>query len=187
MPFGGLLTVGLIGAGAGIGGALISSHATGKAVDAQTQAAEKQIALQREIFNKQQENESPWRNVGASAIGSLGGLLGLGGGGGGGGGSLGQLSEPTQYDAPVSAAQANFDRYSPTGGYIGKDVPMSEKMTNPYVTVDSSGYTAQQHGASPDQAIPKFQVKTPSGQVVIVPADKLAEAQQNGGTVVGRV
>lgn len=186
MPFGGLLTVGLIGAGAGLGGALIQSHSTSKAVDAQTDAANKQLALQREVFNKQQENEAPWRNVGASAIGSLGGLLGLGGGGGGGG-SLGQLTEPMQYDAPISPGQANFDRYSTQGGYIGKDVPMSEHMTNPYVQVDSSGYTAQQHGASPSQAIPMLLVRDPTGQVRQVPADKVAEAEQNGGTVVGRI
>ena len=187
MPFGGLLTVGIIGAGAGLIGAGIQAHQTGKAVDAQTDAANKQLALQREIFNQQQANEAPWRSVGANAITSLGGLLGLGGGGGAAGGStLGQIGSGTEMDAPISPGQANFDRYSPSGGYIGKDVPMSEHMTNPYVQTDAGGYTAQQHGASPDQAIPMLLVKDPTGQVRRVPADRVAEAQRNGGTVVGR-
>jgi hypothetical protein len=178
--------VGGIIAGAGaVSAAAIQSHAAGKAADQQVAAGDKALALQKDIYNQQQANEAPWRNTGASAITTLGGLLGLQQGGG----SSGQLPTNTlgsTFDAPYTPAQANFDRYSPTGGYIGKDVPMSEKMTNPYVAQDASGYTAQQHGASPSQAIPMMRVQAPNGSIYQVPADKVAEAQQNGGTVLGR-
>jgi len=179
--------VGGIIAGAGsIGAAAIQSHAAGKAADQQVAAGDKALALQKDIYNQQQANEAPFRNTGASAITTLGGLLGLPSGGGG---STGQL--PTNTLGSVAGpgytpAQANFDRYSPTGGYIGKDTPMAEQMTNPYVNIDASGYTAQQHGASPS-AIPMLKVRAPNGNVYTVPADKAAEAQQNGGTVLGTV
>ena len=182
MPFGGLLTVALIGAGTSIAGGIVQSKAASKATKAQTDAGDKSLALQREIYNQQQANEAPWRNTGAAAITSLGGLLGLPAGAPGGGtGQLPAQGGGPQYDAPYTAAQANFDHYSPTGGYIGKDTPVSEQMSNPNVNVDASGYTAQQHGATP----PYVTVKAPNGTSYQVPWDKKQEAVDNGGVVVG--
>jgi len=188
MPFGGLLTVGLISAGAGLAGAAIQSHQQGKAVDAQKEAGDKALALQKDIYNQQQANEAPWRNTGASAITTLGGLLGLPSGGGGSTGQLPTNTLGSTFDPAITPGQANFANYSPTGGYIGKNVPMSEQMSNPAVRQDASGYTAQQHGASPSAAMsPMLRVRAPNGNVYTVPADKAAEAQQNGGTVLGTV
>jgi len=182
--------VGGIIAGAGsLGAAAIGAHAAGKAANQQVAAGDKALALQKDIYNQQQVNEAPFRNTGAAAITTLGGLLGLPQGGGGG--STGQLPTNTlgsTFDPAVTPGQANFDRYSLHGGYIGKDVPMSEKMSNPAISQDVSGYTAQQHGASPSAAMPPMlRVRAPNGNVYTVPADKAAEAQQNGGTVLGTV
>ena len=47
MPFGGLLTVGLISAGAGLASSAIQSHQASKAVTAQTDATDKAIALRQ--------------------------------------------------------------------------------------------------------------------------------------------
>jgi len=175
-PFVGTTAAILIGAGisaaAGLGSAAIQSKQVGKAVNAQTAATDKAI-----------EQLKPFQQTGTQAFTTLGSLMGLGGGGGGAAApALGTKS----FDQPYTPAQANFDRYSPTGGYIGKDIPMSEKMTNPYVAQDASGYTAQQHGASPS-AIPMLKVRAPNGNIYQVPAEKAAEVQQNGGTVLGTV
>lgn len=177
--------VGGIIAGAGsVAAAGITSHAAGKAADQQVAAGDKALALQKDIYNQQQINEAPWRNTGASAITTLGGLLGLPSSSGGGG--TGQLPTSTlgsTFDPSYTKAQENFSRYSPQGGYIGKDVPMTEQMSNRYVNVDASGYTAQQHGADPF-AIPTVKVKGPNGTVYLVPRDQLQTALANGGVEV---
>ena len=173
----------LIGAGisaaAGLGSAAIQSHQVGKAVDAQKQATDQAIA-----------NLEPFQQVGTKAFTTLGELMGLGLGGG----ASAAPGQPT--DAAISPGQANFAGYSPSGGYVGKNVPMGERMSNPNVNVDPAGYTAQQHGASlPTSSsygnasfatgAPMMRVKAPNGQIYQVPAEKVAEAQQNGGTVLG--
>ena len=181
--------VGGIIAGAGaIGSAAIQSHAAGKAADQQVAAGDKALALQKDIYNQQQANEAPWRDTGAAAITSLGGLLGLPQGpAGGGGGQLPSSTLGSTFDPPVTTAQANFDRYSPTGGYIGKDVPMSEQMSNPNVNVDASGYTAQQHGASSSSYAPMVTLRSPDGKdTMTVPAVQAGHYQQLGATIVGR-
>jgi len=176
-PFVGTTAAILIGAGisaaAGLGSAAIQSKQVGKAVNAQTAATDKAI-----------EQLKPFQQTGTEAFTTLGSLMGLGGGGGGAAPALGTKT----FDPQITPGQANFSRYSPTGGYIGKDVPMAEQMTNHNVALDASGYTAQQHGASPGAAMsPMLKVRAPNGNIYQVPADKAAEAQQNGGTVLGTV
>lgn len=182
-PFVGTTAAILIGAGIAAGtqvaGAAIQSKQVGKAVNAQKEAAA-----------QAQAQLKPFQQVGTQAFTTLGGLMGLGGGGGGA--APGGL----QYDPAISPGQANFAGYSTQGGYLGKDVPMSERMSNPLANVDAAGYTAQQHGASPTSSsygagAPQggggmVQVRAPNGSVYQVPVEKVGEAQQNGGTVVGR-
>lgn len=175
-----------ISAAAGLGSAAMQSHQVSKAVGAQKEATNQAI-----------ENLKPFQQTGTQAFTTLGQLMGLGGGGGG----QAPAAMSTGMDAPISPGQANFAGYSPSGGYIGKNVPMGERMSNPNVNVDAAGYTAQQHGASMPTASSyggnqtfgsqtgggMMQVKAPNGQIYQVPAEKVAEAQQNGGTVLGRV
>lgn len=80
MPFGGLLTVGLIGAGAGLGGAAIAAHASGKAADQQSEASDKALALQQQMYQQNRADTAPWRQTGGKAVQTLGALMGLGGG-----------------------------------------------------------------------------------------------------------
>lgn len=190
MPF---IALGVGGIITGLVGAKMQSNAANKATDAQTAAGEKALALQSQIYNTTRGDLGPYREAGVTALNDQHGLMALlglpvGAGMAPAGGPVGQgLGTGQAMDPGYNAAQANFDRFSPTGGYIGKDMPMSEKMTNPNVTIDSSGYTARQHGADPNQAIPKYKVRTPDGTVVQVPADKLADAVQHGGTSLGQV
>lgn len=69
-------------AAAVVGGAVIggvaTSHAAGKAADAQTQAASQADATQRYMFDKSAEYTAPWRRVGNEALTELESRLGLG-------------------------------------------------------------------------------------------------------------
>lgn len=178
---------GSIAAAGGLGAAAIQSHQVGKAVNAQKEATNQAI-----------EQLKPFQQVGTKAFTTLGELMGLGPGGGAG---AAPAAMGTGMDAPISPGQANFAGYSPTGGYIGKNVPMGERMSNPNVNVDAAGYTAQQHGASMPTASSyggnqtfgsqtgggMLRGQTPTGQMVQVPAEKQSEFTQNGGTILGRL
>lgn len=68
----------IIGA-AGIGGALISSHASHQASQAATQAADTNNALQRDIYNRNTTNLNPYLERGNAAGVAQNALLGLSG------------------------------------------------------------------------------------------------------------
>lgn len=75
MPFGGLLTVGLIGGvGSLVSGALGANAATNAAGE-QTQAEENALDFQQQIWNQEQQNVSPYLSLGSTSIGSLMSLL----------------------------------------------------------------------------------------------------------------
>lgn len=64
-----------VGAGsavAGIGGSIIQSNAASSAADQQAQASREANALQERMFNQQREDQKPWREAGAAALGGLG-------------------------------------------------------------------------------------------------------------------
>lgn len=75
MPFGGLLTVGIIGATGAFGGAAVGAHAAGKAAKTQADAAMAATQLQREMFDQQQKNLQPWLDTGQGALMQLKDLL----------------------------------------------------------------------------------------------------------------
>ena len=77
MPFGGLLTVGIISAGAQIYGAHKASSAANKAADQQVAATDKGLALQQQIYNEQKAGMQPYAQFGQQALGSLGSLMGF--------------------------------------------------------------------------------------------------------------
>jgi hypothetical protein len=88
MPFGGLLTVGLISAGTAVAGGIMGSRAAGKAAqtqsDAATTAAQAQLAASREanaltgnMYEQNRADLAPWRNAGAGALRQLNYLLGI--------------------------------------------------------------------------------------------------------------
>ena len=64
-----LLGMGLAG---GLGSAAIQAHQTGKAVDAQTNAANQALALQQQVYNDQKQNAAPYQQLGTSTLGRLG-------------------------------------------------------------------------------------------------------------------
>ena len=71
MPFGGLLTVGLISAGAGIFGAAESSSASKTAASEQAQSDQNALDFQKQVFAQQQANQQPFLSAGQTSIGNL--------------------------------------------------------------------------------------------------------------------
>lgn len=90
-----LLIGGLAAGGASIASAKIGSNAAKGAAGVQKDAADQSVALQRDIFNRQQSNLEPWRKAGESALEQLNALLAPGG-------KLreeyGQFKEPAAFD-----------------------------------------------------------------------------------------
>lgn len=70
--------IGGIAAGAGVvGGALISSGAAGDASAAQAASSQAALAENAREFDKQQQNQTPYRNAGSAALGQMSDLLGV--------------------------------------------------------------------------------------------------------------
>ena len=73
------ITAALISGGAALLGGALASNAQGKAAEAQQSSAAKQLALQKEMFNKQIELQAPFRQAGLIGQNRLLDLLGLSG------------------------------------------------------------------------------------------------------------
>ena len=64
-------------AGVNVGGALLSNSATNNAIDTQTAAGEKALALQEKMYNQSREDLAPYRASGNAANAKLSQLMGL--------------------------------------------------------------------------------------------------------------
>ena len=176
MPFGGLLTVGLIAAGSSIASAEINSHQQSKAVKAQENATNQAIG-----------NLKPFQETGTQAYQTLGGLMGLGGGGGQASPMTrlpgGPMANDTQKGALTDPNVQPNAAYGGAGQWVG-NLTQSQRAQNPSATTSYS--TPVQHGSSV-QGMPSLRVQGPNGQIYVVPADQASTAQQNGGKVLGPV
>ncbi len=78
MPFGGLLTVGLIGSGSGLFGSIFGADkqadAAKQAAQLQAQSAANSLDFQKQQFATQQQNLAPWLQAGKGALSTLSGL-----------------------------------------------------------------------------------------------------------------
>lgn len=90
MPFGGLLTLGIIGAGTSLASGFLGSRSANQAAQAQEQStryaadlsrlsSKEALELQRWIFEQQQQNQQPWLEAGQGALLQLRDLLAPGG------------------------------------------------------------------------------------------------------------
>ena len=71
MPFGGLLTMGLIGAGSAIFGAVEGSGAAKTASGQEVAQQNQALDFQKQVFDTQQANQSPYLAAGSSSLGQL--------------------------------------------------------------------------------------------------------------------
>jgi hypothetical protein len=104
MPFGGLLTVGAIGAGTSLLGGLFGSSAASNAAKEQEQAEQKGINFLGQEQQQGMANYSPYLSAGSTASGTLSSLLGTPGSG---------LLTPwsQQFTAPTAAQAAQTPGY----------------------------------------------------------------------------
>jgi hypothetical protein len=71
MPFGGLLTAGILGFGASITGSEISANAAHSAAAQQQQATRNALDFQKQVYNTQLSNAKPYLNAGTDALSTL--------------------------------------------------------------------------------------------------------------------
>ncbi len=199
MPFGGLLTVGLISAGTSIYAAHKQASSAKDAAAQQTASGDKALALQSGIYNQTRNDLAPYRGAGTAALGSEMSLLGLNPammGTLGGGPSAVGLDGSTA-NTPWGGMVANDgqrgsitdpsiqpDASQGSTGFIGNQ-SQSQRAQNPLTT--SSYSTPGQHGSSTNVPMLKFQHS--DGTIYQVPADQVADAQQQDpqGKVLGPV
>jgi hypothetical protein len=110
MPFGGLLTLGLISAGGAITGAAINAHASGDAADKQAASSQAGIDYLKQEKEKEREAFAPYAEMGGGALSKLGFGLGIG--------------SPTDYDANGMPA-------TPPGGSPGSLTPVGDPKVSP--------------------------------------------------------
>lgn len=106
MPFGGLLTAGLIGGGASLFGGIFGASQASKA--AQQQVAEQQQALQFQegVYSDTQANQAPFVQAGQSSIQQLMAAIGAGKYGPGSTGAAPTFTTPTLADAQQTPGYA---------------------------------------------------------------------------------
>ena len=114
------MPIGIIAAGIGavgaIGGAVISSNASGHASDIAAQTAANNNTLQKQIYTQNTANEQPFMNNGTSASNNINSLLGLGG------------SSP----AGTAAAGNAFNQYLGSTGYQFQEQQGMQGLDNNY-------------------------------------------------------
>lgn len=71
MPFGGLLTLGILGVTGAVGGSLIGANASETAAQQQTTQEQKALDFQEQEFGTEQANQAPFVSAGQSSVGQL--------------------------------------------------------------------------------------------------------------------
>jgi hypothetical protein len=201
MPFGGLLTVAIIGAGTSLYAAHKQSSAAKDAANIQAQSGDKALALQGQIYNQTRNDLAPYRGAGTAALGSEMSLLGLNpaamGSLGGGPSGVGVDGSASTANTPwggtvlddgqrgsITNPAIQPDASQGSNGFIG-NLSQSQRAQDPSTT--SSYSTPGQHGSSTNVPLLKFEHS--NGTVYQIPADQVSQAQQQdpGGKVLGPV
>jgi hypothetical protein len=197
-----LTTAAIIGltaanAGAGIAEAAIKGHQTSKAVDAQTAAANKALAVQQQVYSNQQQAAAPYQQTGQQTLGRLGQMAAQ---------PANQFS-PANYQqgAPTAAFQAQqpSSQYSNMMGgpataanHVNGPLPYNAQGNAPGAGLPSAqmpslGALGQPPGQSMPGMAPGGQgdtvtIQTPDGRTLQgFPRARVQEAMQRGAKVVG--
>lgn len=158
-----LTTAAIIGlaasAGAGVASSAIQSHQAGKAVDAQTAAANKALELQKQQQAQAQQNMAPYQQLGQAQLGRLNQMA----------------SQPAQ--------QFNPANYS---GGVPKAQPMpaqaqQQPMGQTLASLGQQAPAAPAMGGGGDTVT----IRTPDGRTIPnFPRVKVPEAMQRGAQVL---
>lgn len=131
MPFGGLLTVGLISAGGALGGAAINAHAQGDAADKSLAASQAGIDYLKEEKKQERADFAPYAAAGGGALSKL--SFGLG---------IGNQGDYTSNGAPKSLTPPGDPRVSPSSP-AGQVIQNAQSGSAQMMAPDGSVSTVQ--------------------------------------------
>lgn len=169
-----------------------------KGLDAQDKAAREALALQRGIYEQTRADTAPYRNVGGQSMNSLGYLMGL---------PAGPVQGPNADPGPlVPSLQSAIDTTTTTAPQAETpDDIYKRTFLEAYRSYEGSPFhrfgaardaanAARDAGTNPTAPQPQQQasatgysgtggvpIRTPSGRVVMIPADRVGEAEAKGG------
>lgn len=169
----------LIGSGISAGVSTVNAaRQAGAAKDAaktQAASADQAIDLQRDIFNQRRADMAPYMGAGQSAVTTLAGAMGL---------PIAPQAPPMTGAAGPVGPQRTRPEGAPVIGHAGPRPdgaagaqPMRTAMAPQAAQQQSASSFAPGSGGS-------VRVQAPTGQIVMVPAERVEEAISNGGQVV---
>lgn len=144
------MSVAMVGAGIAAVGTISNMGAAGDAADAQAAGIQASNDTQMAMFNKNREDQAPWRDAGKAGLNKLSFLLGLPGGQSGGG-TYSQTAEQirnellpafTSSGAPSQTQFGAYDPYAnPLSAYAGPDGSVMYRPGGAQ-TIDEAGLSA---------------------------------------------
>lgn len=116
------MPVAIVGAAAAIGGALISSNATGNAVAAQTAAANQANQTSLDEYNQTRTDQAPWRAAGQTALNQLSSNLSTGF-------QPGDLTQDPGYQFELQQGQKGLNQSAASNGRLYSGAQMNAAST----------------------------------------------------------
>jgi hypothetical protein len=150
----------IIGVAGGIGEAAIKSHQTTKAVDAQTDAAQKALAVQQQVYGNQQQAAAPYQQAGQMTLGRLGQMA----------------AQPANQFSP-----ANYQQ-----GVPKPNLPQMPSQQMPSMGTLGAPPGPQAGMPTPGGQGDTVTIQTPDGRTIQgFPRARVPEAMQRGAKVMG--
>jgi hypothetical protein len=181
-----LLTAAGIGAiGSGVSAA-IGSSAAKSAAQTQTEASDKALDLQKEMYNTTRSDLSPWTTQGQKAATALGSLMGLDSVSGATSGSSSSGSTSTQTGSRTPTPNAVYmNKAVPTDSAAADDVPQAlvNQITSTY-PLSSVASTNPQTAAQAQTQSGYVTMRAPSGETQTVPSHTVNLWKSRGAVVV---
>lgn len=159
MPFGGLLTLGLISGGTALVSGALGAHAASSAADKQTASADKALALQSQIYGNTRADLSPFVSLGTGALSNLRKL-----------GGVPNVQSGSMTPAPMAPVVTN--RVQGSAPTIGTAVPRNAATLSTFGQAPSgtaSGYVT---------------MRAPDGSTNQVPANQVQHWTSRGAQVI---
>jgi hypothetical protein len=175
-----------VGAGSQVASSAIQAHQTGKAVDAQTEAANKALALQQQQYQQARTDAAPYQALGQSTLGRLGQMAAQPQAQfnpsnyfGGAPTSTYQQSEQARMGTPSQSSMPSLGMGGASGALqgLGGMAAPGQMQSGPM-----PGQQQIAAGAQGDTVT----IQTPDGRTLQgFPRAKVSEAMQRGARVVG--
>jgi hypothetical protein len=180
-----IVIAGGIAAAGAIGSAIIASKAAKSAAQTQTEASDKALDLQKEMYNTTRSDLSPWTTQGQKAATALGSLMGLDSvSGATSGSSSGSTSTQTGSRTPTPNA-VYMNKAVPTDSAAADDV--QQALTNQIASTYPLSSVASNNPQTAAQAQTQsgyVTMRAPSGETQSVPSHTVNLWKSRGAVVV---